>query len=170
MNDIDLFEEKYNLPKGMLTSIASVETGGEKDPDRAISKAGAIGRFQLMPKTAKGLGVNPYKPKENMEGAAKYLRYLLDITGDEEKAVTSYNYGIGNLRKAEHNASLTGRDYREFIDAKESREYFPKYAQVKGIQGVQEIEVEQSILPNLKKPLNTRTLITGPVKMNHIKA
>jgi soluble lytic murein transglycosylase-like protein len=68
---------------------------------QAISPKGAIGLAQLMPATARDLGVNPADPVANLNGGARYLRYLLDqFDGDVEKALAAYNAGPGRVRSA----------------------------------------------------------------------
>lgn len=93
-------EGKYGLPAGLLSSVAATESGG--DPF-AESKAGAKGLFQFMPGTAKEMGLkgrDVYDPHKSAEAAAKYLRWLMDATGgDLEKALASYNWGLGNVQK-----------------------------------------------------------------------
>jgi soluble lytic murein transglycosylase-like protein len=60
----------------------------------AISPKGAQGLMQLMPATARRWGVNnSFDPAENLEGGVRYLRYLLDLFGDEKLAVAAYNAG-----------------------------------------------------------------------------
>lgn len=93
-------EGKYGLPAGLLSSVAATESGG--DP-YAESKAEAKGLFQFMPGTAKDMGLkgrDVYDPHKSAEAAAKYLRWLMDATGgDLEKALASYNWGLGNVQK-----------------------------------------------------------------------
>ncbi|MFB3027174.1 lytic transglycosylase domain-containing protein [Klebsiella pneumoniae] len=93
-------EGKYDLPAGLLSSVAATESGG--DPF-AESKAGAKGLFQFMPGTAKDMGLkgrDVYDPHKSAEAAAKYLRWLMDATGgDLEKTLASYNWGLGNVQK-----------------------------------------------------------------------
>jgi soluble lytic murein transglycosylase-like protein len=68
---------------------------------QAVSSKGAVGLAQLMPATARYLGVNPSDPAANLIGGARYLRYLLDqFDGDVEKALAAYNAGPGRVQRA----------------------------------------------------------------------
>ncbi|MEO6248973.1 MAG: lytic transglycosylase domain-containing protein [Sphingomicrobium sp.] len=68
---------------------------------QAISSKGAIGLAQLMPATARDLGVDPRDPAANLIGGARYLRQMLDgFDGNVEKALAAYNAGAGRVRKA----------------------------------------------------------------------
>ena len=65
---------------------------------QAVSSAGARGLAQLMPGTAREMGVNPDEPFANLEGGARYLREQLDrFDGDVEKALAAYNAGPGRV-------------------------------------------------------------------------
>jgi soluble lytic murein transglycosylase-like protein len=68
---------------------------------QAVSRKGAIGLAQLMPATARDLGVNPADPIANLNGGARYLRQLLDLfDGNVEKALAAYNAGAARVRNA----------------------------------------------------------------------
>ncbi|TDK51009.1 lytic transglycosylase domain-containing protein [Antarcticimicrobium luteum] len=65
----------------------------------AISSAGAIGLGQLMPATARDLGVDPRDPLQNLDGAARYLAMMLDTFGDPRLALAAYNAGPDAVRQ-----------------------------------------------------------------------
>jgi hypothetical protein len=89
--------EKYGLPPTLLAAVAKVESNYNAS---AVSKAGAQGLMQIMPGTAKGLGVNPLNPNEAIDGAARLLsRNLKDFNGSLPLALAAYNAGGGAVRK-----------------------------------------------------------------------
>lgn len=77
-----------------MAALVQVESGGNP---KAVSKKGAIGLTQLMPETAKELGVNPYDPWQNLLGGAKYLRQQYERFGSWAKALAAYNAGPGRV-------------------------------------------------------------------------
>lgn len=91
-------EAQFGLPTGLLDAL--IWTESRYNPF-AISKAGAAGLGQLMPGTAKELGVaNRFDPLANLAGAARYLRQMLDRFGVVHLALAAYNAGPGAVERA----------------------------------------------------------------------
>lgn len=91
-------EAKYALPPGLLDAL--VWTESRYNP-LAVSRVGAAGLGQLMPGTARELGVtNRFDPVANIDGAARYLRQMLDRFGVVHLALAAYNAGPGAVTKA----------------------------------------------------------------------
>ncbi|MDO6732879.1 lytic transglycosylase domain-containing protein [Marinovum sp. 2_MG-2023] len=65
----------------------------------AVSSAGAIGLGQLMPATARDLGINPRDPLQNLDGSARYLASMLETFGDPRLALAAYNAGPDAVRQ-----------------------------------------------------------------------
>ena len=88
--DFSALEQQYALPPGFLAAQQQVESGGRD----VTSSAGAMGRAQLMPATARSLGVNPHDPMQAAEGQARLMRANLDATGgDVDRAAMMYHGG-----------------------------------------------------------------------------
>lgn len=86
---------KYQVDPHLARAVMRCESGG--DPN-ALSSAGAIGLMQLMPGTARALGVDPRDPERNLEGGVKYLAQLADkYDGDYVKTLAAYNAGSGRV-------------------------------------------------------------------------
>lgn len=94
---INQVAKKYGLPVNVLTALVKQESGFNP---RAVSSAGAQGLTQLMPATARGLGVSdPFNPRQNLEGGARYLSQQLKSFGSLDKALAAYNAGPGAVQK-----------------------------------------------------------------------
>jgi soluble lytic murein transglycosylase-like protein len=112
----DALIEKYASLHQVEASIirAIMETESAFNPT-ALSRAGAIGLMQLMPMTARELGVNPFLPEQNIEGGVRYFSQLLKMFGSNlELALVAYNGGPGYAQRyARGQAALYGetRDY-----------------------------------------------------------
>jgi len=93
------------LIRGVIQAESNFRVG-------AVSRAGAQGLMQLMPSTAKELGVTkPFDIDQNIDGGARYLRKMLDrFGGDVKLALAAYNAGPGTVRKYAGNVP-----YRETI-------------------------------------------------------
>lgn len=76
---------------------ANIEVESAYDP-RAISHAGAVGLGQLIPDTARLLGVDPYDWRQNLDGSARYLAMMLAEFGDPRLAIAAYNAGPEPVR------------------------------------------------------------------------
>jgi len=95
---IDAASDRFGVPAELVASVARAESGYRST---AGSPAGAQGLMQLMPATARGLGVTDITdPWQNLAGGTKYLRQMLDrFDGDVTKALAGYNAGPGNVEK-----------------------------------------------------------------------
>lgn len=89
---------KYDISPTLLEAVVWQESRWN---ERAVSPVGARGLAQLMPGTARQMGVDADDPMANLEGGARYLRMQLDaFGGDIEKALAAYNAGPMRVRRA----------------------------------------------------------------------
>lgn len=102
---------RHGLPAALVRAVVAVESGGEP---RAVSPKGALGLMQLMPATARELGVSdPLDPWQNLEGGCRYLRQQLDRFGDLRLALAAYNAGPEAVEMASGVPAIT--ETREYV-------------------------------------------------------
>ncbi len=87
---------KHAVPEDLFLRLVQQESGWNPS---AVSHAGATGLAQLMPGTAKKLGVNIHDPNQNLDGGARYLRMMYDRFGTWRLALAAYNAGPGAVEK-----------------------------------------------------------------------
>lgn len=87
---------KHGVPANLFVRLVQQESNWNPG---AVSHKGAIGLAQLMPGTARGLGVNPHDPQQNLEGGARYLKRQYDTFGSWMLALAAYNAGPGAVQK-----------------------------------------------------------------------
>ena len=95
---LEQVSKAYDISPRLLEALVWQESRWNQ---RAVSRTGAIGLAQLMPGTARELGVNPHDPLQNLAGGARYLRQQLNrFNGDLERALAAYNAGPGRVTAA----------------------------------------------------------------------
>jgi soluble lytic murein transglycosylase-like protein len=96
----------------LVFAIIASESKGEPE---ALSPSGAIGLMQLMPDTASALGVDPWDPEENIEGAVRYLSTLLEEFKSEDLSLIAYNAGPGFAARYRQGQVDLGAETRAFL-------------------------------------------------------
>jgi soluble lytic murein transglycosylase-like protein len=120
--------EKY-APPSLVKAVMQVESAGKQE---AVSSKGARGLMQLMPATARDLGVDASDPEENVEGGSRYLAQQLEEFGNEELALAAYNWGPGNIKRAIAKVRAEGKrptwaNIKAYVKVpRETREYVNK--------------------------------------------
>jgi soluble lytic murein transglycosylase-like protein len=91
--------QRHDLSVDLLLSVARAESNCDAN---AVSPVGAIGVMQLMPDTARELGVDPRDPRQNIDGGAAYLRRQIDRFGGRiDLALAAYNAGPAPVARAD---------------------------------------------------------------------
>lgn len=109
----------YGVHSAFIRAVISAESNFENS---ALSKKGAMGLCQIMPDTARSLGVtDPWNPGQNIRGATTFLKSLLKEFNDPNKALAAYNWGPNNIRS---NKRIPG-ETRIYVDRvlKKYKEY-----------------------------------------------
>jgi soluble lytic murein transglycosylase-like protein len=103
---------KYNLRPELIKAVIRAESNFQI---RAVSHAGAKGLMQLMPPTARELGVTDiFDIEQNIDGGAKYLRRMLDrFDGNVRKALAAYNAGPGTVIR--YNGQVPYPETRQYV-------------------------------------------------------
>ncbi|WP_371154239.1 lytic transglycosylase domain-containing protein [Jannaschia sp. 2305UL9-9] len=101
---------RHGIPEDLFLRLIRQESGWNP---RAVSHKGALGLAQLMPGTARQLGVNPNDPKQNLEGGARYLAQQYRKFGSWRLALAAYNAGPGAVER--HGGIPPYRETRNYV-------------------------------------------------------
>lgn len=140
---------KYKIDPELMHAVITAESNYNPD---AVSHRGALGLMQLMPDTARILGVkNPFNPAQNIEGGAKYLRLLMDkFNGNLKLVLAAYNAGPNTVE-----------NYGGVPPYKETKDYVAKVMKLYGKGGTGAGAVR---LPIYKLVLDDGTIVLTNVK------
>jgi hypothetical protein len=136
--------KKHGLEPSIVAGL--IETESAWNPN-AVSGAGAQGLAQFMPATAQEFGVIPFNPESAINGAAQYLKYLVDyFNGDLRLAIFAYNGGMGNIQR--YGGPIPGNT--------ENQEYYGKVIKAAGKYGYgkQSLQDPAVMRPSIASKLN----------------
>lgn len=113
--DIIALAIRHRVAPALIRAVIAAESGGNPC---AVSRAGAIGLMQLMPATAAALGVDPWKPLENLRGGIAYLASMLRTYGENARlALIAYNAGPQHADRVKAGRAVAYRETRRYLDA-----------------------------------------------------
>jgi hypothetical protein len=152
-NYVDEMADKYGVPRSHVRAIYENETASGKNV--RSSSAGAQGHMQLMPGTAKEMGVADIAdPYQNIEGGVKYYAKMLKKFGDPVVAAAAYNAGPGNVRK-----------YGGVPPFAETKNYVRKFVKLVGAQDLMG-EPNTEVVMSPKKETTTKVaMAAAPVSL-----
>jgi soluble lytic murein transglycosylase-like protein len=109
IKEITAAAERHRVPPALLVALVRAESNFNP---RAVSSAGARGLGQLMPATARELGVTePFDPVQNLNGSARYLSEQLHRFGSAQLALAAYHAGPNYVERRPHRLPRTTRIY-----------------------------------------------------------
>lgn len=110
--EISRAARRHGVDAKLADAVAQVESGYQH---HVVSRVGAVGVMQLMPATARTLGVNPHDEAENIDGGVRYLGMLLQrYNGDLRSALAAYNAGPSTVEA--HGGVPPFRETQRYVD------------------------------------------------------
>ena len=141
---IERAADRAGVDSRLLEAMIIQESGGKPD---AVSKQGALGLAQIMPGTAKALGIDPRDPAQAISGMSRHFDHLVDLfDGDVVLAVAAYHAGEGNIKKVHGRIPASWPRTRHYV-----RVVFENYYELTG----RRVEVEPYLQPARKRSAPT---------------
>ena len=150
-SQIQKYATQYGVDPELIVAMMNQESGANPN---AKSKKGAQGLMQLMPATARSLGVaDPWDPEQNIAGGVRYIaQFVKKYNGDIEKALWAYNAGPGNVA-----AGRMPPETQQYI-----RNIMAKYRELIKQRQIQQSSIgpwtNNESLPPVSQPVDTRTV------------
>ncbi len=112
-NAIQEAASRYQVPHQLIKGVIQAESNYDS---HAVSPAGAQGLMQLMPGTARDMGVTkPFDIRQNIDGGVRYLRKMMDLFGGNvKKALAAYNAGPENVKR--YNGDVPFSETRQYVN------------------------------------------------------